>query len=88
MLKIKFFPPLDKIVTPVRELNVPGPISVAEVLQVLREETPDFTPYAGFNRGDTHPRGLLVWRNRKLLTLDDILNPDDEVEMIAMVTGG
>ncbi len=87
-MKITFFPPLDKILDPMRELDIPGPISVAETLQVLWDETPDFTPYAGFSRGDTHPRGLLVWRNRKLLTLDDMLDPDDEVEMIAMVAGG
>jgi hypothetical protein len=55
---------------------------------MLREQNPDFEPYAGFGPKDKHAYGLLVWRGRKLLTLDDILAPTDEVEMIVMVAGG
>jgi len=30
----------------------------------------------------------LVWRGGKMLTLSDIVNPMDELEMIPMVAGG
>ena len=87
-MKIQLFPPLDKILTPSKQLDVPGPISVADLLRILQEEAPRFARYGGFGHGDTQPRGLLVWRDRELLTLKDMLAPDDEVEMIAMVAGG
>jgi len=64
------------------------PVSVAEVLRGLCEQTPALRPFAGFGSGDKQPYGLLVWRNRELLTLDDMLRPEDEVEMIPMVSGG
>lgn len=87
-MKIRFSPTLDKVMDPIRELDFCHSVSVAEVLRILGEQTPDFAPYAGFSSSDKHPYGLLVWRNGKLLTLNDILAPDDEVEMIAMVAGG
>jgi hypothetical protein len=87
-LKIRFLPPLNRILGPVRELDFSNPVSVAHVLRLLREQNPDFAPYAGFGPKDKHAYGLLVWRGRKLLTLDDILTPTDEVEMIVMVAGG
>jgi hypothetical protein len=87
-LKIRFLPPLNRILGQVRELDFSHPVSVAHVLRLLREQNPDFAPYAGFGPKDKHAYGLLVWRERKLLTLDDILAPTDEVEMIIMVAGG
>ncbi len=87
-LKIKFSPPLNRILGPVRELDFSHPVSVAKVLQLLREQTPAFAPYAGFGPKDKQAYGLLVWREGNLLTLDDILAPTDEVEMIVMVAGG
>lgn len=64
------------------------PVSVAEVLRSLREQTPALGPYAGFGPKDKHVYGFLVWCERKLIRLDDILAPTDEWEMITMVAGG
>jgi len=73
---------------PVRKLGASCPISLAEALRMLCDQTPAFKPYAGFDIGDKQPYGLLVWRDKKLLTLEDMLMPEDDLEMIVMVAGG
>jgi hypothetical protein len=69
-------------------VDFPLPVSVAEVLRSLREQAPALGPYTGFGPKDKHVYGLLVWCERKLIGLDDILAPTDEWEMITMVAGG
>ena len=87
-MKIKFSAPLNRIFGPIKVLDFSHPASVADVLRLLLEQEPDFAPYAGFSSGDKHPWGLLVWREKNLLTLSDMVTPEDEVEMIVMVAGG
>jgi hypothetical protein len=87
-LKVRLYPPLDRMVGPSREMHFDRPVSVAEVLRLLTDEVPDFARYAGFGPGDVQPYGLLVWRNNKVLKLSDALQPNDEVEMRLMVAGG
>ena len=87
-MRIKFFAPLNRIFGPIKELEFPNPVSVAEVLSLLRDQEPDFALYAGHSPADKHAWGLLVWRGKNLLNLNDILSPDDEIEMIIMVAGG
>ncbi len=87
-MNIRFSPPLDSIMGSMRHLAVTHPVSVAEALRMLQDQTPALRPYAGFGDGDKQPYGLLVWRGRELLDLKDILTPEDELEMIAMVAGG
>ncbi|MCX5908101.1 MAG: hypothetical protein NTY64_13205, partial [Deltaproteobacteria bacterium] len=71
-----------------RELAMEHPVSLADLLYSLTEATPDLAPYAGFGPKDVQPYGLLVWRDGKMLTLADILNPTDELEFIVMIAGG
>ncbi len=85
---IKWFPPLDKLFGRVSELALDGPTELREVLIGLRNEKPEFAPYANFGPEDVQPYGLLVWRGGQVLTLRDVVNPDDEVEMIVMIAGG
>jgi hypothetical protein len=87
-LKIKLHPPLDRILGAGKELTVDHSVSVGDLLSSLTEEAPDFAPYAGFGPKDVQPYALLVWRNGKMLTLQDILHPTDELEMILMIAGG
>ncbi len=87
-MKIKTHPPLDQIMGPVKELPVDHPVSLADLLRSLLEETPALAPYAGFGPKDVQPFSLLVWRAGKMLTLADILNPNDELEFIVMIAGG
>jgi hypothetical protein len=79
---------LDKLFGAVKEQHFSQSLSVGDLLRALGREMPDFTRYAGFGPKDKHPYGLLVWRDRGLLTLEDILDPNDEIELIVMVTGG
>ncbi len=87
-MKIKMRAPLDRILGPIKEINLSCPSALGDLLRFLAEETPDLKPYAGFGPKDVQPYGLLVWRNGKMLTLSDIVNPEDELEMIPMVAGG
>ena len=87
-MRVRLHSPLDKILAPVRELDVPGPVPLSTVLQMLQEEAPGFACYGGFTPGSEQPYGLLAWRNQELLFLNDMLDPEDEVEMIPMVAGG
>jgi sulfur carrier protein ThiS len=87
-LKIKARAPLDRILGPFKEINLSHPATLADLLRFLVEETPELKPYAGFRSGDVQPYGLLVWRDGKMLTLSDIVNPVDELEIIPMVAGG
>jgi hypothetical protein len=87
-LKIKMHPPLDRILGPVKEVFLPGSISLAELLRQLTEEAPGLAPYSKFGPKDVQPLAVLVWRQGKLLTLADTLNPADELEMIPMIAGG
>jgi hypothetical protein len=87
-LKIKMYPPLDQIVGRVKEVSLAHPISLADLLRSLTDEMPVLSPYAGFGPKDVQPYGLLIWRDGRLLTLAEILNPTDELEMIPMIAGG
>jgi hypothetical protein len=87
-LKIKMHPPLDRILGPVKEVSLPGSISLAELLRQLTAEAPGLAPYSKFGPKDVQPLAVLVWRQGKLLTLADTLNPADELEMIPMIAGG
>lgn len=87
-MKIKMYSPLDRIVGRVKEVTFAHPISLADLLRSLTEEIPVLAPYSGFGPKDVQPYGLLIWRDGKLLTLADILNPTDELEMIPMIAGG
>jgi len=80
--------PLDRIVGPVKEIFLPEPVSLADLLRFLTEETPDLAPYSKFGPTDVQPLAVFVWREGKLLTLTDKLNPADELEMIPMIAGG
>ena len=80
--------PLDRMLGPFKEVNLPHPSPLGDLLLLLVEETPDLKPYASFGPKDVQPYGLLVWRNGKLLTLSDMVNSVDELEMIPMVAGG
>jgi hypothetical protein len=87
-LKIKMCAPLDRMLGPFKEMNLPHPSTLGDLLRLLVKETPALKPYAGFGPKDVQPYGLLVWRNGKLLTLSDMVNSVDELEMIPMVAGG
>ena len=87
-LRIKTRAPLDKIMGSLKEVTLPHPAALADLLRFLMEKTPELKPYAGFGAGDVQPYGLVVWRGGKMLTLSDIVNPMDELEMIPMVAGG
>jgi hypothetical protein len=87
-LKIKMVAPLDRMLGSCREVSLQQPARLADLLRFLMEENPELKPYAGFNPGDVQPYGLLVWRGGTLLTLTDMVNPADELEMIPMVAGG
>ncbi len=82
------YSPLDRIVGRVKEVSLAHPISLADLLRSLAKETPVLEPYSGFGPGDVQPYGLLIWRDGNLLTLADIVNPTDELEMIPMIAGG
>jgi len=87
-LEIVFFPPIDAIMGASMNLDTPEWLTVGEVLQLLEDRVPEFAPYGGFEKGDTQPRGLLVWRDHMLLNLKDLLKADDRIEVIPMVAGG
>ena len=87
-MKIKLHPPLDRIMGPIKEVPIEHARSLADLLRFLAEETPDLAPYSGFGPKDVQPYGLLVWRDGRMLTLKDILNPTDELEFIVMIAGG
>jgi hypothetical protein len=87
-LKIKLYAPLDRILGPVKEIPIEHPVSVGDLLRTLSAETPELGPYAGFGPKDVQPYALLIWREGEMLTLQDILNPTDELEMMLMIAGG
>lgn len=87
-MKIKWFPPLDRLFGLVSEVFLDHPVPVGQVLSQLKDEEPDFAPFARFSPGDRQPHGLMVWRQGLVLTLADLVEPEDEVEMIIMVAGG
>jgi hypothetical protein len=51
-------------------------------------EQPGFERYARFEDGERRPQGLLVCRGGVVLALADELEPDDELEMVLLITGG
>ncbi len=73
---------------PVKEISIPEPVSLAELLRYLTEESPGLAPYSKFGPADVQPLAVFVWRGGKLLTLADTVNPADELEMIPMIAGG
>ncbi len=87
-MKITTRAPLDRILGLFKDVNISKSATLGELLRLLMEETPELRPYASFGPKDVQPYGLLMWRDGKVLTLSDIVNPMDELEMIPMVAGG
>jgi hypothetical protein len=87
-MKIKWFAPLDQFFGPVSEVLLAEPTPLPQVLRQLTEQEPGLAPYTRFGEGDRQAHGLLVCRRGLVLSLTDELEPDDELEMVVMVTGG
>lgn len=87
-MKITWFPPLDRFYGPVSQVELDRPVPLREILINLTAEKKELAPFARFSPEDRQPHGLMVWRAGKVLGLDDLLDPGDEVEMMIMVAGG
>lgn len=87
-MRLKWLPPLDRIFGPESNISPASQIRLADLLLELIGQEPEFEPFGGFGQGDTQPYGLLVWRQGQVLNLKDTLQPEDELEMIVMVSGG
>lgn len=87
-MKITWYPPLDRFFGPMSEMALSGPISLSQLLRRLTEQEAGLSVYARFGSGDSKPQGLLVFRDGKILNLNDSLKPEDELEMLILVTGG
>jgi sulfur carrier protein ThiS len=61
-----------KLRNPDREVAVPGPLRVRELL----------------TRVGVHPNAVLVIRDRDLLTTEDTVRDDDVVEVRPVISGG
>ena len=87
-MKVKWYPPFDQYFGGVSDILLSKPISLREMLSKLQEEEPAMKPYARFGIEDKQPHGLMAWRKGEVLSLDDMLQPEDEIEIIIMVAGG
>ncbi len=87
-MRVRFHPPLDRIFGPTKDWPIDRPTAVASFLRSLVAEEPALAPYAGFGPRDVQPYALLIWREGRVLTLQDILDPTDELEMMPMIAGG
>ena len=88
LLKIRWFPPLDRFFGPVSQVELDEPVPLREILIRLTAEQEELAPFTRFSPEDRQPHGLMVWRAGKVLGLDDLLLAGDEVEMMIMVAGG
>ncbi len=87
-MKVKWFPPFDQYFGGISEISLSEPVSLRVLLSQLQEKEPAMEPYARFSDEDKQPHGLMVWRQGQVLALDDMLRPEDEIEVIIMVAGG
>ena len=87
-MKVEWYPPFDQYFGKKSEIPLTERISLREMLIRIREEESFMEPYARFSDEDRQPHGLMVWRKGEVLALDDMLQPDDELEIIIMVAGG
>ncbi|MBI5017217.1 MAG: hypothetical protein HZB55_17260 [Deltaproteobacteria bacterium] len=87
-MTIRWYPPLDSLFGAVTDLPLERTASVSGLLLEFYEREPRFIRYARHVEGEAAPTGLLVWRRGKALKFVDILEPEDEVEVLVLVTGG
>ena len=87
-MKIRFHPPLDRLAGGSREMDFSHPVSVADLLRLLKRKMPFLVPYIGFSPPGKQAHGILIWKGQKLLELDDMLLPNDCIEIIVMAAGG
>lgn len=87
-MTIRWHPPLDRLFGSATPLTLAGPARVAELLDELAAREPRFARYLRSAGGATRSDALLVWRRGENLGLADWVEPDDEVEILVLVTGG
>ncbi len=87
-MNVKWYPPFDQYFGKKSEVPLDGPVSLKSILIQIREKEEAMEPYVRFSPEDRQPHGLMVWRRGEVLGLDDMVQPEDELEMIIMVAGG
>lgn len=87
-MNVRWHPPLDSLFGASMELGLGSPKSVKLVLQELCEREPRFARYARHGAEDISPPELLVLRRGQVLRLGDLLDPEDQVDVLLLVTGG
>ena len=86
--RVKWYAPLDRLFGPEQEFDLAEPVTVAVFLTRLGETHPDLVQYLRFGPKDTRPRGLMVLRGATTLTLADLIEPGDKVDILVGIQGG
>ncbi len=86
--RVKWHPPLNRIMGEVSEIPLSRPAPVRELLARFREGEPRLEPFFRFGPDDTRPKGLMIMRGAPRLILTDLVEPGDEVEIMVAVQGG
>lgn len=86
--KIILMPPLDGVQGPETEVGFDRPFTIAELLSHLSERTPGFRKFFAFDKLEGRPPNCLVVRGEHLLRLEEVVQPGETIEILAMVDGG
>ncbi len=88
MTRIKWYPPLDSVKGPESEIEIDGPMAVADLLRRLCAEDPALSRFAHLDEGSNLVLGLMVLRGETLLRPSDTVEPGGRLEILAAIDGG
>ncbi len=86
--RVKWFAPLDRLFGPEQEFDLAEAVTVAAFLTRLGETHPGLGRYLRFALEDTRPRGLMILRGATTLTLADLIEPGDKIDILVGIQGG
>jgi hypothetical protein len=87
-MMLKFYAPFDRIVGREARVDLRGPLTLRELIKLLRERHPGLAPYIHEERDHTLSAYVSFLRNGKPVELDDLVEDLDTLEALLPATGG
>lgn len=86
--RIKWYPPLDQVKGRESEIELAGPLPLADLLHRLCDDDPGLSRFVQIDAETQAVLGLMVLVGDTLLRLGDTVEPGTDLEILAAIDGG
>ena len=85
---IQFYGPLRELAEKETDIEVNGPVQLIEIIRTLGIKYPKLEPYFDEEKGSGTLSSVIFLRQGKPLKHNEMLDEDDEIKVLAPISGG